>query len=68
LRSTFATTAKLQTALGLPVLGAISQTISDAGRELRRKRLKQFYAASAGLGGLFVLLMLAEFVQRSMVA
>ena len=68
LRSTFATTAKLQAALGLPVLGAISQTISDAGRELRRRRLKQFYAASAALGGLFILLMLAEFVQRSMVA
>jgi uncharacterized protein involved in exopolysaccharide biosynthesis len=68
LRSTFATTAKLQAALGLPVLGAISQTLGEAGRELRRKRLRQFYAASGALGGLFVLLLVAEFVQRRMVA
>ena len=68
LRSTFATTAKLQTALGLPVLGAISQTLSDAGRVQRRKRQKQFYAATAGLDGLFVMLLVVEFIQRSMVA
>ena len=68
LRSTFATTAGLEKALGLPVLGAISQTLTDTGRELRRKRMKYFYAASGALGGLFVLLLTAEFIQRGMVA
>lgn len=68
LRSTFTTTAKLERALGLPVLGAISETITDAGRELRAKRLKYFYAGSAALGGLFVLLMTVEYIQRGMVA
>ena len=68
LRSTFATTGRLEKALGLPVLGAISQTLTDAGRALRRKRMKYFYAASGALGGLFVILLTVEFVQRGMVA
>lgn len=68
LRSTFATTAKLEQVMGLPVLGAISATITDASRELRRKRLRLFYLASGALVGVFALLMTAEFIQRGMVA
>lgn len=68
LRSTFATTAGLEKAIGLPVLGAISQTMSDSARLFRKKRLKYFYAASGALGGLFVLLLTVEFVQRGLVA
>ncbi len=68
LRSTFTTTARLERAIGLPVLGAITQTITDAGRALRAKRLKYFYAGSAALGGIFVLLLVVEFIQRGMVA
>lgn len=68
LRSTFATTAKLERALGLPVLGAISATLTDAGRSLRRKRMKYFYAATGALGGVFILLVAIEMVQLSMVA
>ena len=68
LRSTFATTGRLEKALGLPVLGAISQALTDAGRAMRRKRRKYFYAASGALGGLFVILLTIEFVQRGMVA
>ncbi|MDE8653539.1 XrtA system polysaccharide chain length determinant [Novosphingobium album (ex Liu et al. 2023)] len=68
LRSTFSTTASLERVTGLPVLGAISQTMTDAARELGRKRLKYFYGASAALGGLFVVLLAAEFIQRGMVA
>jgi hypothetical protein len=68
LRSTFATTAGLEKALGLPVLGAVSQTLTEVGREIRTKRMKYFYAASGALGGLFVLLLTAEFIQRGMVA
>lgn len=68
LRSTFATTAKLERALGLPVLGAITATLTDAGRDLRSKRLKYFYAASSALGAVFVLLLTVEFIQRGGVA
>ena len=68
LRSTFTTTARLERAIGLPVLGAITQTITDTGRALRAKRLKYFYAGSAALGGIFVLLLVVEFIQRGMVA
>ncbi|MFM5908625.1 MAG: GNVR domain-containing protein, partial [Novosphingobium sp.] len=68
LRSTFATTAKLERSLGLPVLGAISQTLNEAGRALRRKRMKQFYAGAAALVGVFVLLLVSEMIQVGMVA
>ena len=68
LRSTFATTAKLEATMGLPVLGAISATRTDGARALRRKRLTYFYAATAALGGVFVLLLAIEIAQRSMVA
>lgn len=68
LRSTFATTAKLEQALRLPVLGAISQTLTEAGRALRKRRMKQFYAGSAALAGVFILLLVSEMIQRGMVA
>lgn len=68
LRSTFATTAKLERAMGLPVLGAISQTLTDSARALRKRRMKQFYMASAALGGIFVLLQVAEMIQVRMVS
>lgn len=68
LRSTFATTAKLERAMDLPVLGAISQVVNEAGRELRRKRQRQFYGASAALGALCIVLLVVEFVQRGTVA
>ncbi|MGX7952665.1 XrtA system polysaccharide chain length determinant [Tsuneonella sp. HG249] len=68
LRSTFATAHSLERALDLPVLGTISETVSESARALRTKRTKQFYAASGALGGLFVLLLGIEFVQRGMVA
>lgn len=68
LRSTFATTAKLERALDLPVLGSISQTMTDAARDLRTKRMRYFVAGSTALGGLCVVLLVVEFVQRGMVA
>jgi len=68
LRSTFATAGKLERTVGLPVLGAISTTINDAGRALRRRQLKFFIAGSSGLACLCVLLLAVEFIQRGMVA
>jgi polysaccharide chain length determinant protein (PEP-CTERM system associated) len=67
LRSTFATTAGLGRAMELPVLGAISDTMTDARRALARKRMKLFLGGSGALAGMFVLLLGIEFVQRGMV-
>jgi polysaccharide chain length determinant protein (PEP-CTERM system associated) len=68
LRSTFATTAGLERTTGLPVLGAISQNLTDGARRLRRKRMKLWYGGTVALGCLFVLLLAVEFIQRGMVA
>ncbi|MXO67644.1 XrtA system polysaccharide chain length determinant [Pelagerythrobacter marinus] len=67
IRSTFATGAKLERSLGLPVIGTISHTLTDAGRALARKRMRMFAAGCASLAGVCVLLLVVEFVQRGMV-
>ena len=68
LKSTFSTAGALERALDLPVLGTISESLSERNKALRAKRMKLFYAASGSLGGLFVLLLGIEFLQRGMVA
>ncbi len=68
LRSTFATTVKLERALDLPVLGAISHSMTDAARQLRDRRMRYFAAGTASLGGLCLILLAAEFFQRGTVA
>ncbi len=67
-RSVFATTAGLERATGVPVLGAISQNVTDQVRLLRRRRLKYFFGAGAALCVLCVVLLAVEFIQRGMVA
>ncbi len=66
--STFATASQLERNFGLPVVGTITHTFTEAGRELRARRLKYFAAGLGGLGMLFVVLMGVEIVQRSTVA
>lgn len=66
-RSTFATDAKLERSLGLPVIGTISHTLTDATRAVARRRMKLFAAGCASLGGLCLLLLAVEFVQVGMV-
>ena len=68
LRSTFSTTAKLEAVIGLPVLGSISETLNEAGRALRRRRQRQFFAGGTALGAIFVMLLVIEFIQVRMVA
>lgn len=68
LRGSFSTSAKLERATGLPVLGTISLVMTDAARAARARSNKHFYAVSAGLCGLFFLLLVAEFIQVRMVA
>lgn len=67
-RGTFATASKLESAFGLPVIGTISLAMTDAARAVARKNRKLFMAAAGSLGGLFVVLLAAEFIQRGMVA
>lgn len=68
LRSTFMTASQLERALDLPVLGTVSLIATDRTDQSRARRSKQFYAASGALCGLFVMLLIAEFVQRGSVA
>lgn len=68
LRTSFPTAAKLERASGLPVIGSISQMLTGEEREQRKQKMKLFYGASAGLAGVFALLLVAEFVQRGMTA
>jgi len=68
LGSTFATAGQLERTFGLPVVGTITHTFTEAGRELRRQRFKYFAAGVGGLGALFVVLVSVEFVQRSTMA
>lgn len=62
LRATFATPGKLERAFDLPVIGAISLTISDAARSLEQRRIKQFAAGGAGLFAVFLILIVIEMI------
>lgn len=68
LQTSFATASKLERASGIPVIGAISQMLTSAQRAERKRKMRLFYAASAGLFGAFVLMLLLEFIQRGLVA
>ena len=68
LGSTYATQGQLERDFDLPVIGTISNTLTDAGRALRRRRMRFFAAGIGGLGALFIVLLAVEFMQRGMVA
>ncbi|SER61123.1 XrtA system polysaccharide chain length determinant [Sphingobium sp. YR768] len=66
LKGTFPTAARLEKAIGLPVAGSISQTVSAAQVAIDRQRMKWFAGASGGLAAVCLLLIVVEFVQRGM--
>ena len=66
LKGTFPTAARLEKAIGLPVAGSISQTVSAAQVAIDRQRMKYFAGASGGLAAVCLLLIVVEFVQRGM--
>jgi polysaccharide chain length determinant protein (PEP-CTERM system associated) len=68
LQTTFPTQRRLAAATGLPVFGTISELVTVADRALRRRKLRWLAASFAALGGVFALLMVIEFWQRSQVA
>jgi len=67
-RTSYATAAKLERASGLPVIGSITEVVTPERHVERRKRLVWLAGGGAALVGLYALLLIAEFVQRGMVA
>lgn len=68
LQTIFTTAAKLEKASGLPVIGSIPQMLTSDDRAECKQKMKLFYGASAGLVGVFALLLVGEFVQRALTA
>ena len=67
-QGSYATPSRLAKASGLPVLGSIHEVLTGSQRAERAKKLKLFAGGAAALVGVYALLMIVEFVQRSMVA
>ncbi len=68
LRTSFPTAGSLEKASGLPVIGSISEMLTDAQRAARKRKLKLFFGGTGALAGVFLLLMMVEFIQRGTVA
>ncbi len=68
LQTSYPTSAKLEKASGLPVIGSVSQILTSGERVIRQKKMRLFYSAGGALVGVFALLMVVEFIQRGMVA
>ncbi|NQX94261.1 MAG: chain-length determining protein [Erythrobacter sp.] len=68
MRSTFMTAQKLERTFDLPVIGTVSQTMSDAARAVQRRRLIQFAGGTAALVGVLVILLAIEIVTVQSVA
>ena len=66
LHATYPTAARLEKAAGLPVIGSITETLTDAQRVVRGQRMKLFAGATGGLAGLCLLLIAVEYIQRGM--
>lgn len=67
-RVSYATAQRLERASGLPVVGSITEVVTPARHVERRKKLVWLASGGGALVGLYALLLIAEFVQRGMVA
>jgi polysaccharide chain length determinant protein (PEP-CTERM system associated) len=66
LRPVFSDPQELRTKTGLPMLGVISMSLTESERRAERRGMIQFYGASAGLIGLFVVGLVAmAFIARN---
>jgi uncharacterized protein involved in exopolysaccharide biosynthesis len=68
IRTSYPTAARLERASGLPVIGSITEVVTDARRADRKKKLVWLAGGSGALVALFFLLLAVEFFQRGMVA
>lgn len=67
-QTSYPTAARLERASGLPVIGSITEVVTPARHADRKKKLVWLAGGGAALVGLFLLLLVVEFVQRGMVA
>lgn len=68
LKSAYSTTGQLERATGLPVLGSVSEAITNATRTARARNLKLFAGGFAGLFVVLFVLLGVEMLKRGMVA
>jgi polysaccharide biosynthesis transport protein len=66
LQTAYPTAAKLERASGLPVIGSISQMLTSEQRVERKRKLQLFFGGTVALVGVFVMLIVVEFVQRGL--
>lgn len=67
LSASYPTSAKLEAASGLPVIGSISQMLTQAQRDERKRKLRLYLGSGGALVGVFLLLLMIEFIQRGSV-
>ena len=67
MQTTYPTAARLAKASGLPVIGSVTEILTDELRAARATRLTRFAAAGGGLAALTVLLLGVEIFRRSAV-
>jgi len=67
LQTTYPTAERLARASGLPVLGSVTEILTDELRNSRMLKLKRFAMAGGALAALCMLLLTVEFVQRGSV-
>ncbi|WP_010542985.1 XrtA system polysaccharide chain length determinant [Sphingomonas elodea] len=58
LRTTFDTATRLEKASGMPVIGSIGEVVTPVQAALRRRQLKHFLGAVAGLGAAYAAILL----------
>lgn len=68
LKTTYATSARLEKASGMPVIGSIGEVVTRAQLADRKRKLKLFAGGVAALGVAYVGLIGVEFLQRGMIA
>ena len=67
-RTSYPTASKLERASGLPVIGSITEVVTPERHLDRRKKLVWLAGGGGALVGLYALLLVAEFIQRGLVA
>jgi polysaccharide chain length determinant protein (PEP-CTERM system associated) len=67
-RASYPTAGRLERASGLPVIGSITEVVTAERHVERKKKLVWLASGGGALVALYALLLVAEFVQRGMVA
>ncbi|WAC23975.1 XrtA system polysaccharide chain length determinant [Blastomonas sp. SL216] len=67
LSASYPTSAKLEAASGLPVIGSISQMLTQVQRDERKRKLRMYIGSGGALVGVFLVLLIIEFIQRGSV-